>query len=243
MGIKKKIIDIYERNIFNPGFAGIFVNAFYFVRRSLYKNVSDMERYVEGDILDVGCGSKPYEELFSQKKSYTGLEIDIDETRQNPKVDAFYDGKVFPFKDGHFDSVVAFEVLEHVPDPDIFLKEAKRVLKPGGTFLVTVPFMVEEHAVPFDYGRYTTAYLRLIFEKHGFEVIDARKIGCGITVISQELNFIIHRSIKTPNRYLSTAIRIFFISIINVFGILSSLIIRRYDHLYLGTILAARKAK
>ena len=53
-----------------------------------------------------------------------------------------------PFKEGEFDSVVMGEVLEHVPDPDVCLAEAMRVVKPGGIVLASTP-VGEHHFDPF----------------------------------------------------------------------------------------------
>jgi len=49
------------------------------------------------------------------------------------------DGLVLPFADGSFDCVICSEVLEHIPDWESMLQEAKRVLKPGGMLAVSVP--------------------------------------------------------------------------------------------------------
>lgn len=49
------------------------------------------------------------------------------------------DAKKLPFKDGFFDFIICTEVLEHVPDFRVAVKEIRRVLKPGGVFVVTVP--------------------------------------------------------------------------------------------------------
>ncbi|MGQ0732807.1 MAG: class I SAM-dependent methyltransferase [Acidobacteriota bacterium] len=50
------------------------------------------------------------------------------------------------FPDGSFDTVLSFDVLEHVPDPAPALAEVLRVLRPGGRFLFTVPFLIESQS-------------------------------------------------------------------------------------------------
>jgi SAM-dependent methyltransferase len=49
-----------------------------------------------------------------------------------------------PFRDGHFDHVLAAEILEHIPDDELAMAELARVLRPGGTAAVTVPRYLPE---------------------------------------------------------------------------------------------------
>lgn len=53
-----------------------------------------------------------------------------------------------PFPDGHLDAVVLGEILEHVPDPEVCIKEALRVVKPGGHVLISTPYL-HNHYDPF----------------------------------------------------------------------------------------------
>lgn len=48
-------------------------------------------------------------------------------------------GTTLPFPDRHFDIVMSFDVLEHIPDTDAHLREVRRVLRPGGAYLVQTP--------------------------------------------------------------------------------------------------------
>jgi ubiquinone/menaquinone biosynthesis C-methylase UbiE len=50
-----------------------------------------------------------------------------------------FDGKKIPIEDNSFDAAISFQVIEHVDDVPAYLKEIKRVLKPGGIFLLTTP--------------------------------------------------------------------------------------------------------
>lgn len=53
----------------------------------------------------------------------------------------FYDGKKIPFSDNFFDGILCTEVLEHVLDLEIVLREFHRVLKPEGILLISIPFV------------------------------------------------------------------------------------------------------
>ena len=93
----------------------------------------------KGKVLDVGCGTKPYESMIPHTE-YVGLEFDAPENRASKKADIFYDGLYFPLKDSGFDSILTTQVLEHVFEPEIFVAELNRVLKTNGKILLTVPF-------------------------------------------------------------------------------------------------------
>jgi SAM-dependent methyltransferase len=89
--------------------------------------------------------------------------------------DAYFDGLNIPLQDGSVQNVLCTQVLEHVFQPDPFLAEVYRVLAPGGSLLLTVPFVWDEHEQPYDYARYSSFGLRHLARKHGFEVRLARR--------------------------------------------------------------------
>ena len=77
-------------------------------------------------------------------------------------------GGELPFKDISADIILLTNVLEHVEEPNVLLSECRRILKPGGILLGTVPFMIQIHQRPYDFYRYTEMNLVYLFEKHGF---------------------------------------------------------------------------
>lgn len=101
--------------------------------------------YISGDLLELGCGEGRGVELLAPKaKSYLGL--DKIETiiqglkNKYPKYD--FESSVFPpFKiaDNSFDSIVTFQVIEHIENDDLYMKEIHRILRPGGTALISTP--------------------------------------------------------------------------------------------------------
>lgn len=106
-------------------------------------------------LIDVGCGEKPYLNIYSPfvEKS-VGVDVNYTLHKEN-KADVFFDGKKIPFEDNSFDIVICTEVLEHVQEPKEFVAELKRVVKPNGYIVLTVPFSQGLHEVPYDYYRYT----------------------------------------------------------------------------------------
>src|SRR3954470_22484498 len=130
----------YDRQLFMPGLTGLFINPFYFARRGLLLAIRTLAHAVHGQVLDVGCGSRPYESLFGAS-NYVGLELDTPNNRSVDMADVYYDGKTFPFEANLFDSAVCNQVLEHVFEPDAFVREIARILKTDGKLLLTVPFV------------------------------------------------------------------------------------------------------
>jgi SAM-dependent methyltransferase len=145
---------VYKQQSFNPGLIGMFFNPFYFIRKRIYQSIASFAPALEGKLLDFGCGSKAYKSLFTVDE-YIGLDVEQSgHSHENEEVDVYYDGKVIPFEDDSFDACFSSEVFEHVFDLEDSLKEIYRVLKPGGKGLFVVPFVWDEHEVPYDFGRY-----------------------------------------------------------------------------------------
>jgi len=240
--IRKKLAKIFREQEFYPNFLSLFVHPAYFARKGLVENVKVLAKHINGKVLDVGCGTKPYQRLFNFKE-YIGLELDTPENRQHKNADFFYDGERFPFKGAEFDSVVANEVLEHVFNPEVFLRETNRVLKINGHFLLTVPFVWDEHEQPFDYARYSSFGIKYILEKHGFKVLEHRKSVNDIRVVFQFINSYIKKKVNIKNRYFKLLIFIILISPANILGSVLYKILPQNNDLYLDNIVLSQKIK
>lgn len=225
---------------FEPGFFGIFVNPFYLARKALHEAVSSLAARIEGKTLDVGCGQKPYMHLF-RTAEYVGLEVDTPESRATKKADVYFDGGVFPFQDGEFDSIVCNQVLEHVFLPDLCLAEMNRVLKGGGILLLTVPFVWDEHEQPWDYARYSSFGLKSLLEKHGFEIIVQKKTLADMRAIFQLINAYLFKVCRTDNRYINFAATVLLMSPFTLLGIVLGWSMPSNEDFYLDNVVLARK--
>lgn len=160
----------------------------YIIRNGLYKALRQIAPTIKGHILDFGCGSKPYQSLFVNAESYIGVDIEVSgHDHENSQIDFYYDGKVLPFPDNSFDAVVSFEVFEHVFNIEEVLKEVRRVLRPGGIFLLSVPFAWDEHEIPYDFARYTSFGISYVLKSNGFKVNDVIKTTTYFLAVSQML--------------------------------------------------------
>lgn len=138
-----------------------------------------------GDLLEVGCGDRPYRALVPAQCRYVGIDQrgtnDAFDMSADPEV-ILYAGAVFPFADGAFDALFHTEVLEHVYAYREFLAECRRVMKPGGRMMFSVPFQARFHFAPHDYFRYTPSALRAMLGEAGFDEIEISPRGTDITV-------------------------------------------------------------
>jgi len=238
--LKSTLRDVMARAMFYPGFLGLFINPFYFARKGLLQHIRDLGPKIIGETLDVGCGNKHYKKLFASSE-YIGLEIDSDANRKVKSADYYYDGHQFPFDDGVFDSLVTNQVFEHVFNPDEFLDESFRVLKPGGFLLMTVPFVWDEHEQPYDFARYSSFGIRHLLEQHGFEIVEQRKSMDDIRVIFQLINAYIYKKTVTSSARLNLLLTILLMAPWNILGELLHWILPRNPDLYLDNIVLAKK--
>lgn len=236
------LTTLIKNEQFNPGIIGVFTNPFYFSRRGLFKAMNELGKDLTGNLLDIGCGTKPYESYLSVQH-YVGLEIDTERSRTTSKADLFYDGKTIPCMEGEFDSILANEVFEHVFNPTEFLSEVNRVLKINGIFMLTVPFVWDEHEQPHDYARYTSFGLIYILEQHGFEIIKHQKSVANMGVIFQLINEYIYKKTYVNNPMFRQLLNTLLISPFTIIGIIFSRILPSNEDLYLDNVLLARKVK
>jgi len=232
----------YLGQMMRPGVVGLFVNPFYFARKELYAAVKDLGPELGGRVLDVGCGDRPYENLIPARE-YVGLELDTPESRARNRADAYYDGRHFPFEGGSFDAVLCNQVLEHVFEPDAFVREIARVLKDGGHLLLTVPFVWDEHEQPRDYGRYSSFGLAALLERHGFRILLHRKTAGGVKALFQMINGYLYKITVTGSPYVNLFVTLFLMAPFNLIGAALACIAPRNADLYLdNVVLAQRKA-
>jgi SAM-dependent methyltransferase len=128
-------------------------------------------------VLDYGCGGSPYRSLFGE---CTYHRADMADMAGGDKLDFEYgsDSRL-PAAATGYDCIVSTQVLEHVEDPLFYLQECYRALEPGGHLLLTTHGMFKDHAVPYDYWRWTIFGLRCLVEKAGFEVVELNKLTLG----------------------------------------------------------------
>lgn len=199
-----KIRQVINRHFFRPVWYSIIVNPYFIVRRGLLKKINNFANkdFSNKNILDVGCGIKPYEELFNAS-SYTGIDINNGGHINRDKLpDKFYNGVEIPFPDNYFDVVICTEVLEHIAEPGKLLNEIRRVLKVGGEIYLSVPFVWNEHEVPFDFQRFSRYGLQRLFAKSHLSIIKLEGTSGVFKVCGQLISAFIFERLFPKNKIL-----------------------------------------
>lgn len=102
--------------------------------------------YVKGDLLEIGCGEgRGIELTYPKCQRYVAIDkigSVIERLRKDfPNVE-FHQMNIPPMPDladNTFDTIISFQVIEHIKNDRFFLQEIKRILKPGGQALLTTP--------------------------------------------------------------------------------------------------------
>jgi len=94
------------------------------------------------------------------------------------------------------EDLIATEVFEHCPDPEIVMKEIWRVLKPGGILFFTVPFLWNLHETPHDEYRYTPFALKRHLIQSGFTEIEIQAMGGWDAALAQMLGLWVRRRFR-----------------------------------------------
>nr|WP_320166838.1 methyltransferase domain-containing protein [uncultured Methylophaga sp.] len=230
----------YLKEQFNPSVLGVFINPFYFSRSALSNEMKRLITHLKGTVVDVGCGTRPYEESCLCD-NYIGLEIDDGRDNSGKNANFYYDGNVMPFENGSVDSVITSQVFEHVSDPAIFLKEINRILKLKGKLLMSVPFIWDEHEQPHDYLRYTSFGIKKTLQQYGFEIVEFRRTANNFSALAQMVAGYTYKLFNSDSPYLNLLFIILFISPINIIGIILSKILPNNDDFYLDNVILARK--
>ena len=168
----------------------------YLMKQCIKSFIIHVSEKMKGDVLDIGCGKKPYEDLImgiDAVKSYTGVDIEGEYSKKG-KPDILWDGNILPIESKQYDIVVCFEVIEHVMDISNILKESHRVLRNNGTIIITSPFVWPLHDEPNDYFRYTPFSLEEIMIECNFTNILTCRIGSWKSVIYQLHKLFLYRS-------------------------------------------------
>ncbi len=176
--VNKELKGIEKRKYFSPSLL------------SQYKKlVPVLNKYAKGVVIDVGCGDAPYLDIVKNNISQYDT-FDVEER----DVKVTYLGDIQNMEkvpDNKYDTVLNFDVLEHVKEPRKAISEMCRVLKNGGKIIISVPHLSRLHEVPNDYYRFTQYGLKYLLEKEGFEILLLESTGGLFSFIGHQISSII----------------------------------------------------
>ena len=107
----------------------------------------------------------------------------------NKKLKVFYSDltKKLNIPSKKYNNVLFFNVLEHLPEYKLAFSEIFRIIKKGGTFIGSVPFIYQIHAAPNDYFRFSKQFFELNLKKYKFKQIKVKALGFGPFTASYSL--------------------------------------------------------
>jgi SAM-dependent methyltransferase len=158
-------------------------------RKRVDADLAAASGHFSGRVLDVGGARQ--RGAFRPPAGARFIVADV-ERGHRPHVAA--DVQALPFRDGAFDAVKATELLEHVPDVARALAECRRVLRPGGHVVITVPFLERLHGDPGDYARYTRSMWERLLAEADLKPVTIAEQGGYFTHLAGLLRFLVLRA-------------------------------------------------
>jgi SAM-dependent methyltransferase len=171
-----------------------YLNPFSFLTRSFIRRmsrISGRKAMKFETCIDIGAGVAPYEGLITEAfavSQYVAMDF-----VPSDRISVAGDSTRLPLCSEIADLVVSFEVIQHVTSPTMMLQEIRRVLNPGGSLILTFPFLYPECDV-MDFRRWTLDGMCEILRNNGFEVVVAERRGgaafaftCWITWMLQHI--------------------------------------------------------
>jgi SAM-dependent methyltransferase len=135
-----------------------------------------------GRVLDCACGAGYGSEMVAGAGDRTqlviGVDIDpaaVEHAKANHGADRveFLCADAIDFQSEQFDTIISFETIEHVPDPESVIDNFTRLLKPGGTLIASVPITPSADVNLFHLRDFTEASFRRMFEKRGYTFVES----------------------------------------------------------------------
>jgi SAM-dependent methyltransferase len=158
-------------------------------RKRVDADLAAASGHFTGRVLDVGGARRR-----GAFRPPPGARFIVADIQRGPRPHVGADVQALPFRDGVFDAVKATELLEHVPDVARALAECRRVLRPGGHLVITVPFLERLHGDPGDYARYTRSMWERLLAAADLKPVTIAEQGGYFTHLAGLLRFLVLRA-------------------------------------------------
>lgn len=149
-------------------------NAFFLNWHQLSKSIQSTQPYLKGKCIDLGAGTAPYQNFISQYvDAYTVADYEDTRNTMFSQANSDFvqaDALNLPFQDASIDTLLFTQVLEHVEDPNRALDEIHRVIKQDGILIISVPFIYQAHAEPYDFWRFSEHGIKKMLTDKNFQI-------------------------------------------------------------------------
>jgi SAM-dependent methyltransferase len=168
------------------------------VYQSLDKILLKNTAMIRGCVYDLGCADTHYKTfLLKYAEEYKG--VDWANSYHDTQADIIANlNSELPLENNVADTVFTISTLEHLAEPQLFLDEANRILKPDGALLLQVPWQWQIHEAPHDYYRFTPFGLKYLLEKAHFKDIQITPQLGLFSTLFLKLNYFLNRFSRGP---------------------------------------------
>lgn len=128
-------------------------------------------------LLDISAGFGRNKDFFAHAQ-YVAIDLEVAADWDFSNLDLVGNSLNLPIKDNSVDVIINSSSLEHYDNPFAAFHQFARILKPGGSLYLDVPFSYLEHQIPHDYFRYSRYGLASLCKKNGLDVINIQP-DCG----------------------------------------------------------------
>lgn len=155
-----------------------------YITMEAFRVLNSKKSYLHGHLLDLGCGNVPYYEWYKAQVSQITC-VDWPASLHSGKhIDIFADlNQPLPLANSSMDCVLSTSVLEHIREPQLLLKEIRRILTRDGYLILSVPFLYHLHEEPFDFYRYTPHGLKHLALEAELDLVTVEHYGSAFGVV------------------------------------------------------------
>ena len=132
---------------------------------------------IEGDVIEFGASSEIYKNFCNTNSENCNITYsNIDSSNEEFLNIDLQKDNTFEIR---YDFAVIFNVLEHVLNPNLAIKNLSKILKKNGKIIGSTPFIFRIHGAPKDYSRFTKDHLIELLKLNDFENIQTIELGTG----------------------------------------------------------------
>ena len=132
---------------------------------------------IDGDVIEFGASSEIYKNFCNTNSENCNITYsNIDSSNEEFLNIDLQKDNTFEIR---YDFAVIFNVLEHVLNPNLAIKNLSKILKKNGKIIGSTPFIFRIHGAPKDYSRFTKDHLIELLKLNDFENIQIIELGTG----------------------------------------------------------------